>query len=98
MAQRLKRLPAMQEAWVRSLGREVPLEKEMALQYSCLENPKDGGAWWAPVHGVAKSRTRLSELTSLHYPQENSGPERTTGKQVQACCVSRNCRKVSVIE
>ena len=27
------------------------------LQYSCLENPLDGGAWWATVHGVAKSRT-----------------------------------------
>ena len=33
------------------------------LQYSCLENPKDGGAWWAAVHGVVKSRTRLSDLT-----------------------------------
>ena len=33
------------------------------LQYSCLENPMDGGAWWATVHGVAKSRTRLSDLT-----------------------------------
>ena len=33
------------------------------LQYSCLENPKNGGAWWAAVHGVAKSRTRLSEFT-----------------------------------
>jgi len=33
------------------------------LQYSCLENPMDGGAWWAAVHGVAKSRTRLSEFT-----------------------------------
>ena len=31
------------------------------LQYSCLENPMDGGAWWATVHGVAKSQTRLSE-------------------------------------
>ena len=31
------------------------------LQYSCLENPMDGGAWWAAVHGVAKSRTRLSD-------------------------------------
>ena len=30
------------------------------LQYSCLENPMDGGAWWATVHGVAKSRTRPS--------------------------------------
>ena len=33
------------------------------LQYSCLENPMEGGAWWAAVHGVAKSRTRLSEFT-----------------------------------
>ena len=33
------------------------------LQYSCLENPRDGGAWWAAVHGVAKSRTRLSDFT-----------------------------------
>ena len=30
------------------------------LQYSCLENPMDGGAWWTAVHGVAKSQTRLS--------------------------------------
>ena len=35
------------------------------LQYSCLENSMDGGAWWATVHGVAKSRTRLSDFTSL---------------------------------
>ena len=33
------------------------------LQHSCLENPMDGGAWWAAVHGVAKSRTRLSDFT-----------------------------------
>ena len=33
------------------------------LQYSCLENPMDGGAWWAAVHGVAKSWTRLSDFT-----------------------------------
>ena len=33
------------------------------LQYSCLENPMDRGAWWAAVHGVAKSRTRLSNFT-----------------------------------
>ena len=32
------------------------------LQYSCLENPMDRGAWWATVHGVAQSRTRLSNL------------------------------------
>ena len=35
------------------------------LQYSCLENSMAGGAWWATVHGVAKSQTRLSDLTSL---------------------------------
>ena len=33
------------------------------LQYSCLENPMDGGAWWATTHGVAKSWSRLSDLT-----------------------------------
>ena len=33
------------------------------LQYSCLENPMDGGAWWAVVHGVTKSQTRLSDFT-----------------------------------
>ena len=39
------------------------------LQYSCLENPMDGGAWWATVHGVAESRTRLSDFTfTFHFP------------------------------
>ena len=38
------------------------------LQDSCLENPMDGGAWWAAVHGVAKSRTRLSNFTfTFHF-------------------------------
>ena len=51
MAQMVKNLPAMQETWVQSLGWEDPLEKEMAtqLQYSCLENPVDRGAWQATV-------------------------------------------------
>ena len=34
------------------------------LQYSCLENPRDGGAWWAAVCGVAQSRTQLKRLSS----------------------------------
>ena len=39
------------------------------LQYSRLENPMDGGAWWAAVLGVAESRTRLSDFTfTLHFP------------------------------
>ena len=33
------------------------------LQFSCLENSMDGGAWWATVHGVTKSQTQLSDLT-----------------------------------
>ena len=38
------------------------------LQYSCLENSMDGGAWWTTVHGVAKSRTRLIDFTfTFHY-------------------------------
>ena len=38
------------------------------LQYSCLENPRDGRAWWAAVHGVAKGRTRLSDFTfTFHF-------------------------------
>ena len=36
------------------------------LQCSCLENPRDGGAWWAAVSGVAQSRTRLNRLSSMH--------------------------------
>ena len=112
-AQSVKRLAAVQETWVRSLGWEDPLEKEMAthsstlawkipwteepgrlqsmgslesdttqrlpfhfslscvgegngnsLQCSYLENPRDGGAWWAAVYGVAQSQTRLKRLSS----------------------------------
>ena len=38
------------------------------LQYSCLENPMGGGAWWAAVHGAAEGRTRLSDFTfTFHF-------------------------------
>ena len=38
------------------------------LQYSCLENPMEGGAWWATVHGVAKSRAQLNDFTlTFHF-------------------------------
>ena len=50
----VKCLPIMQETRVQSLGQEDPLEKDMAtLQYSCLENPMDRGAWWAIVRSIA---------------------------------------------
>ena len=110
VAQTVKHLSTMQETRVRSLGREDPLEKEIAthsstitwkipwteepnrlhvvhgvaksrtrlsnftfthwrrkwrpLQCSCLENPRDGGAWWAAIYGVAQSWTRLKGLSS----------------------------------
>ena len=38
------------------------------LQFSCLENPRDGGAWWVAVHGVVKNRTQLSDFTfTFHF-------------------------------
>ena len=38
------------------------------LQYSCLANPMDGGAWWAAAHGVARSQTRLRDFTfTFHF-------------------------------
>ena len=39
-------------------------KKWQPTQYSCLENPRDGGAWWAAIYGVAQSRTRLKRLSS----------------------------------
>ena len=47
------------------LGRSPGEGNGNPLQYSCLENPTDGGAWWATVHGVTKSWTRLSNFTFL---------------------------------
>ena len=58
-----------QVMWV--YGRIVFQVREVTgtpLQYSCLENPMGGGAWWAAVHGVAMSQTRLSDLTfTFHF-------------------------------
>ena len=56
VAQLVKNLPAVWETWVRSLGWEDPLEEGMAPQDSGLKNSMDRGAWWATVHGVAKSQ------------------------------------------
>ena len=63
VAQKVKNLLAVQETWVRSLRQEDSPEEYYPLQYSCLVSSMDRGAWWATVHGVAKSRTRLSNLT-----------------------------------
>ena len=49
------------------LGRSPREGNGNPLQYSCLENPMDGGAWWATVHGVTKRWTRLSDFTLKAY-------------------------------
>ena len=69
MAQTVKNLLAMQETQVQSLGQEdSPGEGNgNPLQYSCLEKSMDRGTWWAAVHGVAKSRPRLSTSAATVY-------------------------------
>ena len=57
----IKNLPAMQETRVLVWGTYPGEGNGNLLQYSCLENPMDRGAWQATVHGVAKSRTRLTD-------------------------------------
>ena len=62
-------MQGMQEIWVRSLGQEdSPGEGNgNPLQYSCLENPMHRGAWWAAIHGVAKSQIDVCvEQLSTH--------------------------------
>ena len=63
MAQTIKHPPAMQEIWVQSLGWEDPLEKGMATHssISAWRIAMDRGAWWAAVHGFAKSQTQLTD-------------------------------------
>ena len=53
------------------------------LQYSCLENPMDGGAWWAAVHAVAKSRTRLSKFPYFSLSCIGEG----NGNPLQCSCL-----------
>ena len=63
MTQMVKNPPAMQETQVQSLGWEDPLEEGMATNSSIFawRIPMDRGAWWALVHGIAKSWTPLSD-------------------------------------
>ena len=63
VAQIVKNPPAMGETWVRSLGWEDPLKRDMTTHSSipAWRIPMVRGAWWAAVHGVAKSQTRLSD-------------------------------------
>ena len=59
----VKNLPAVQETWV-SWVKKISWRRDgYPLQYSCLENSMDRKAWWATVHGVAKSRIQLKPLS-----------------------------------
>ena len=82
VAQRLKRLPAIQESWVRSLGREDPLEREMATHSSIL-------AWRIPwrhepgrLQSTGSQRVRHDWATSLHFQGQKWG--RRDGKKARA--------------
>ena len=54
------------------------------LQYSCLGNPMDGGAWWAAVHGVAESQTQLKRLSSSRSRELNG---EGNGNPLQCSCL-----------
>ena len=53
------------------LGRSPGRGHGNPLQYSCVENPMDRGAWWATVHGVVKIRTQLSDWADTHFYQQS---------------------------
>ena len=82
--------------------REGWLDKGTPLQHSCLENPMDGGVWWAAVHGVAKSRTWLRDFTftSMHWrrqwqPTPVFLPEESQGRgSLVGCCLCAGSHRV----
>ena len=56
------------------------------LRYSCLENPRDGGAWWAAVYGVTQSRTRLKQLSSSSSSSSSSRASLVTQMVKESAC------------
>ena len=54
------------ELVLKTLTSNNPPENANPLQYSCLRNPMDRGTWWAIVHGITKSWTRLEQLSTAH--------------------------------
>ena len=80
VAQTVKNMPAMQERQemlnsIPGSGRSPREGHGNPLQYPCLENPMDRGAWWATVHGVAKSWRRLNDYAHIQYLQMKSFTE-----------------------
>ena len=93
MAQTVKNPPAMPETWVRSLGWGNPLEEGMATHSSILawRVSVNRGAWWATVHGVAKSQTQLSS-EAQHSTYMWLGFLGGTGGK-EPCCQCRRCKR-----
>ena len=72
--------PSVGHAWVTSLSLSYNGEGNGSpLQCSCLENPRDGEAWWVAIYGVAQSQTQLKQLSSIHslegFPGSSDGKE-----------------------
>ena len=86
VAQMVKSLPTIQETWVQSLGQEDLLEKENSnlLQYSCLENLMDRGAWWATVHWSYKEQDTLQRIGHDRLNKNNEWS--VNGTQVKNSC------------
>ena len=84
VAQLVKRLPAMQETWVWSLDQEDPLEKEIELQYSCLKNPMDRGAWEVTDYGVTSVGYKwVTKHTAHRYLKKQKDISLSLGQQRQ---------------
>ena len=67
--------------------------KDNTLQYSCLENPRDGRAWWAAIYGVTQSRTRLKRLSSSILSDQSEKSEKSGIYERSCCC----CCEVSSV-
>ena len=95
MAQRIKRLPAMQETWVRSLGREDPLEKGKATHSSTLARRIPWtGAWRATGHGAAD--TRLSDFTVMFTLSPRGGG--TEPSALRVTFILSECMNAQILE
>ena len=78
---------------ISGLGRSPGEGNGNPLQYSFLENPMDGGAWWATVHGVAKSQTQLSYFTfTFHFLWVGDG------QGSLMCCSPWGCKELDMTE
>ena len=75
---------ALGHLYLKQVPQVILMYLDTPLQYSCLENPMDGGAWWAAFHGVAKSRTWLCRL---HFHFSLSWVGEGNGNPLQCSCL-----------